>query len=119
PTVTAYDALDRATSITLPDGTATTLAYAIANDNHGVPRLRTNITDANGNVKRTYKDARELLTTVREHDGTRAIFTEYQHDGLEQLTRIPDDAGNVTRIGYDQLGRRSFRDNPDTRRTHP
>ena len=116
PTVTDYDVLDRATSITLPDGTSTTLAYAVADDNHGIPRLRTTVTDANGNVKRTYKDARELLTSVREHDGTHAIWTEYQHDGLEQLVRITDDAGNVTRVGYDLLGRRAFVDNPDTGR---
>ena len=43
--VTEYDAYDRPTKVTLPDGATTTTAYAIV-DHDGEPMLETRVTDA-------------------------------------------------------------------------
>ena len=47
PTVTVYDVLDRATSVTLPDNSTTTTAYTVDNGSHA---LVTTVTDALHNV---------------------------------------------------------------------
>lgn len=114
PTRTTYDALDRATSVTLPDGTVTSMTYTLAEDG-GRRRLSTLIRDANGNERQTLRDVRGLVTAVHEQGGS-PIVTRYAHDPLQRLTHITDDAGNVTTIEYDRLGRRTAIDNPDTGR---
>ena len=67
-----YDVLDRNTTTTIPDGTFTTIAYGFGPDRAGVPQFETVVTDANRNaglpgaMKRTYRDVRELITSVKE-----------------------------------------------------
>lgn len=51
PTVTVYDVLDRATSVTLPDNSTTTTAYTVDNSSHA---LVTTVTDALHNVQATH-----------------------------------------------------------------
>ena len=51
PTVTVYDVLDRATSVTLPDNSTTTTAYTVDNGSHA---LVTTVTDALHNVQATH-----------------------------------------------------------------
>ncbi len=85
------------------------MTYAIAEG-----RFRTATTDAEGNVRRTFRDVRELIRRVAEEEG---VVTTYAYDALRQITRVTDTAGNTTRIAYDLLGRRTVIDNPDAGRT--
>ena len=72
PTTMAYDVLDRNTRTTIPDGTFTTLAYGFGADRAGTLQFETTVRDANvnagqpGAVKFTYRDVRELITSVKE-----------------------------------------------------
>ena len=64
PTVTVYDVLDRATSVTLPDNSTTTTAYIVDNGSHA---LVTTVTDALQNVQATHTNGsgKTLKTTRR------------------------------------------------------
>ncbi len=125
PTVTDYDVLDRATKVTLPDGSFTTMSYGFGLDRSSANQFETVVTDANvtallkGAVKRTYRDARELITAVKEvnKSGIEVIWTSYAYDPLKQITQVVDDKLNTTNITYDNLGRRTVIENPDTGRT--
>src|SRR6267154_988245 len=127
PTVTDYDALDRVTRITIPDGSFTTMSYGFNPDRAGANQFETVVTDANvnallkGAVKRTYRDARELITAVKEvnKSGVETIWTSYAYDPLKQITQVVDDKLNTTTITYDNLGRRTVIENPDTGKTEP
>ncbi|HET6349831.1 MAG TPA: toxin TcdB middle/N-terminal domain-containing protein, partial [Candidatus Krumholzibacteria bacterium] len=61
PTITDFDVLDREVRITIPDDSTTTMAYSIAGE-----RFLTVTTDANGKVRRTFRDVRELIRRVEE-----------------------------------------------------
>jgi len=129
PTTTDYDVLDRATSTTLPDTTTTTMAYGFGNDAFGSQRFQTIVTDANGNARQSYRDVRELITSVVEENrpfGTNGLpsgsgkvqfATKYVYDPLKQIEQVIDYKGNITKIEYDHLGRRTVIDNPDTGKT--
>jgi RHS repeat-associated protein len=125
PTQTAYDILDRPTRITIPDGTFTTTTYGFGADRSGATQFEMVVTDANvnagqrGSVRRTYRDARELITAVKElnNAGGEVIWTSYAYDPLRQLTQVLDDKLNTTKVSYDNLGRRIVIENPDTGRT--
>jgi len=115
PTITAYDILDRATLVTAPDTTTTTIAYDFGADRFGQTRFRTTVTDANGVRKEMFRDVRTQTTTVNEfNNGGTAVFrTSYAYDPLRQITGVTDDQGNVTSVVYDLFGRRSAINNPD------
>jgi RHS repeat-associated protein len=125
PTTMTYDVLDRNTKTTIPDGTFTTIAYGFGPDRAGVQQFETVVTDANRNaglagaVKRTYRDVRELITSVKEFNngGAQTLWTSYVYDALKQITQVVDDKQNTTTVAYDNLGRRTVINNPDTGRT--
>jgi RHS repeat-associated protein len=117
PTTMTYDVLDRSTRTTIPDGTSTTIAYGFGADRLGLTQFEATTTDANGKVKQTYRDVRDLITSVKEFNRGSTIWTSYAHDALKQITRVVDDKQNATSITYDNLGRRTFIDNPDTGNT--
>ncbi|MGH9893505.1 MAG: SpvB/TcaC N-terminal domain-containing protein, partial [bacterium] len=125
PTTMTYDVLDRNTRTTIPDGSFTTLAYGFGADRAGTLQFETVVTDANvnallpGAVKRTYRNVRELITSVKELNkaGTETIWTSYAYDALKQIVQVMDDQQNTTAIAYDNFGRRTVIDNPDTGRT--
>ncbi len=122
PTRMAFDVLDRNTKITGPDNTSTETAYGFGTDRSGATRSETTVTDANGNKKTTYQDVRQLTTSVQEFNtlqngATQVIWTSYNYDPLGQIVEAKDDKNNVTRVAYDNLGRRTVVDSPDAGRT--
>ncbi|MCS7478059.1 RHS repeat domain-containing protein [Umezawaea endophytica] len=120
PTRMDHDVLDRPTRVTLPDDTASTVAYGFGPDRSGATQFETVNTDANGKQRRTYTDVRELTTAVKEFNpagGQPEIWTSYAYDQLGQITSAVDDRGNTTRAAYDNLGRRTLVDSPDSGKT--
>jgi len=122
PTRTAYDILDRFTSVTLPDNTVTTRSYGFGTDRSGATQFQQAVTDANGITKRSYRNVRELITSLQEFHtpaggSQQTIWTSYSYDALNQFVGIRDDHNNVSGAGYDNLGRRTSVDTPDSGRT--
>src|SRR5262249_17527433 len=119
PTRVSYDVLDRPTRVTEPDSTVTATAYGFGADRDGRTQFETTVTDANGVQAKTYQNVRDLITGVRELNlgGAQTVWTSYVYDALDQLTQVVDDRNNVTRIGYDNLGRRTTIDHPDSGKT--
>lgn len=112
--------LDRSINTTLPDGTATSIAYGFGTDRDGQRTFLTTVTDANHNRKQSYRDVRELITAVQEFNpkgNQPSLWTSYHYDALKQITDVIDAKNNITRVTYDQLGHRTSLDNPDTGRT--
>ena len=120
PTRLTFDIMDRTTVTVLPDGTRTTLAYGFGPDRSGTTQFETVSTDGNGKSKRTYADVRQLTTAVKEFNpagGQPVIWTSYRYDPLSQMTSVTDDRNNTTTAAYDNLGRRTVLDSPDSGRT--
>jgi len=122
PTVTEYDVLDRVVKTTIPDGTFTTIRYGFGADRAGTTQFETEVRDANvnaslkGAIKTTYRDVRDLITSVKElnKSGSETIWTSYTYDPLKQIVEVKDHQGNLTKVSYDNFGRRTGIDNPDT-----
>jgi RHS repeat-associated protein len=104
-----YDVLGRTTKTTLPDGAFTTTGFGFEGK-----LFRTLVTDPERKVKKTLKDVRGSIHAVHEKLGDNWIKTRYTYDPLGQIEFVIDAAGNTTRVEYDQLGRRTLIDNPDT-----
>lgn len=117
PTRTDFDVLDRPLVVTLPDATRTAMAYGFGADRAGLTQFETTVTDANGLRKQTYRDVRSLITSVKEFNQGGTIWTSYAYDPLKQIVQVVDDKNNLTRVAYDNLGRRTVIDNPDTGKT--
>jgi RHS repeat-associated protein len=122
PTKSSYDVLDRVTKTTFPDNTTTTNAYDFGTDRSGITQFQQTVTDANGHQKLYYRDVREQLVSLKElhtpAGGTQqTVWTSYGYDQLGQLITTTDNSNNVTRQTFDNLGRRTVVDNPDTGKT--
>jgi len=100
----AYDAAGRLTTVTDPDGSATTTSY---ND------WSTTVTDALGHKTTRTSDAYGRLLKVEEYNGAEVYTTTYAYDSLNNLTKLTDAKGNVTTIAYDQLSRKLSMTDPD------
>ncbi|MFF0206179.1 SpvB/TcaC N-terminal domain-containing protein [Streptomyces sp. NPDC005017] len=116
PTKESFDVLDRSVKTVQPDGVITTTGYGFGKDRTDTTRFQQSVTDGNGKERRTYTDVRGVLTSVREFNNSSSIWTSYTHDPLGQVTTITDDKNNVTRAGYDVLGRRVSFESPDAGR---
>lgn len=120
PTRTSFDVLDRSTRSELPDGTFSTTRYGFGADRAGTTQFETVTTDANGKQRKAFENVRRLMTSVQELNpagGQPVIWTSYAHDPLDQIVKVVDDRGNTTTSSYDNLGRRTVIDNPDSGRT--
>ena len=105
PTVTVYDVLDRATSVTLPDNSTTTTAYTVDNGSHA---LVTTVTDALHNVQATHTNGSgKTLKTIQKSGPDGDITTSFEYDGIQRLVRVTDTEGNVTTSVYDMGDRRT------------
>jgi RHS repeat-associated protein len=120
PTRTSYDVVDRSTRVTLPNNTTSTTAYGFGPDRAGTTQFETTVTDANGNTQRTYTDVRQRTTAVKQANpagGQPVIWTSYGYDPLDELTKVIDDHNNITTSTFDNFGRRTVINSPDTGRT--
>ncbi|MDX2564918.1 SpvB/TcaC N-terminal domain-containing protein [Streptomyces sp. TX20-6-3] len=117
PTRDTFDVLDRSVRTVQPDGVTTSTRYGFGQDRDGATRFERTATDGNGKERRTYTDVRGATTSVKEFNGSSAIWTSYTYDPSGQVTTITDDQNNVTRAGYDALGRRVSFDSPDAGRS--
>ncbi len=114
PTQFTFDILDRPTSITLPDGTTTTTSYGFGPDRSGTTQFMTTATDAKGHKKVTFRDAREQMTASESFHNGQPVWTSYAYDPLKQLVQVTDDHGKVTTQAFDNLGRLTSIDSPDS-----
>ncbi|MCI5180784.1 MAG: sugar-binding protein, partial [Candidatus Electrothrix sp. AW3_4] len=113
PTRTRHDVLDRVLQTTIPDDTSTIFAYGFGQDRDGATRFHTRVTDAKDNSKETFKDVGEHITAVKEFNKGETIWTSYAYDPLGQIVQVRDDKDNLTKVGYDLMGRRTRIDSPD------
>jgi len=110
PTVTVYDVLDRATSVTLPDNSTTTTAYTVDNGSHA---LVTTVTDALHNVQATHTNGSgKTVKTIQKSGPDGEITTSFEYDGIQRLVRVTDTEGNVTTSTYDMGDRRTDVNHP-------
>ena len=110
PTVTVYDALDRAMKVTLPDNSTTQTEYST---DAGSNPLKTLVTDALGNRQATYTDGSGKTVKTEQlsgPDGT--ISTSFEYDGIDRLVKVTDTEGNVTTSVYDMGDRRTKVNHP-------
>ncbi|MEU8632364.1 SpvB/TcaC N-terminal domain-containing protein [Amycolatopsis sp. NPDC048633] len=117
PTRLGYDVLDRTTRTVIPDGSESATAFGFGPDRSGTTRFETVSTDANGKQRRSYSDTRELTTAVKEANpagGQPVIWTSYGYDAMGQITSVADDRGNATKAAYDNFGRRTVVESPDS-----
>ena len=107
-----YDQLDRLKTTTNPDGSSSSLSYALA------PATSANILDVTATAEhgkqQTYSlDADGQLTARTKWDGTRPVRTTYTRDVLGRITGVTDPKLNQWTYTYDQLGRRTQVKDPD------
>ena len=116
PKVTTYDVLDRTLVTTDPDGTQWSQSFGFGQDNAGNPRLLTSVQDPNGVHRFVYRDVRSLpmAEQQRSDGGLQVIWTSYAYNAMMELTDVVDDHGNVTLAAYDNLGRRTAIQSPDS-----
>jgi len=113
PTRTTYDVLDRKLITTLPDGSATTMAYDLSEPpTGGALAFYTATTDALGNKTEVYNDirGRNLATTAYGPDGP--ITTSFSYNAIAEMVAVTDAAGNTTTFTHDMLGRQTHIDHP-------
>src|SRR5262249_53337790 len=67
PTRTEFDVVNRPTRVTMPDPTLIIQSsFGFGADRDGKLQFATTVTDENGVQKQTYRDVRELTTSVKE-----------------------------------------------------
>ncbi len=114
PTRLLYDDLGRMIETVEPDGSLTRVAYGFGTPaGAAVRRFQTTTWDAEGRAKAAYKDASDRVVAVEERIEGRTPTTQYEYSPVGDLLRVVDAAGNVTRLEYDLLGRRTRLANPD------
>jgi len=117
-----YDALDRLTRVAFPDGTVTSYYRDFGAERFGTRQFQEYVTDPKGRVKVYYHNVRDQLVSLKEYHtptgGTaQTIWTNYTYDPLGELITVRDYNSNYTRQTFDNLGRRTVVDNPDTGKT--
>jgi RHS repeat-associated protein len=102
----AFDALDRPTSITMPDNSRKTMAYGFATDPIGIRRFQERMTDALGFTETTLTDERGREEVYLREADTITIQTIFNYNALGELLSVTDAGGFKTTHEYDWLGRK-------------
>jgi RHS repeat-associated protein len=71
------------------------------------------VTDSEGNVKKSYRDAYGRTVTITEVTSGENYNTHYNYDILGNLTNVTDNSNNSTVMAYDSLGRKTSMTDPD------
>lgn len=98
-TLQEFDPAGRKTKVTHPDGSITTFHYDAANNLIRVKDGRN--TGKDFDFQYTYD---ELNRKIKVEDASGAITT-FTYDALDNVISFTDQNGNITRYGYDELGR--------------
>ena len=109
---TEYDAYDRPTKVTLPDGATTTTAYAIV-DHDGEPMLETRVTDALGRHAESYTDEKGRNRETVQHAASGDVRVKYGYDAVGQVLTVHHPNGKTTAYQYDLLGHKLRVNHPD------
>jgi RHS repeat-associated protein len=121
-TTTEYDLLDRTTKtieppqIDLPGPRVTTTRYDFGQVNGAGPQLfRSTEVDPAQHSTTYYSNVRGIEIASIDTPATNdpALLTQFQSDGMGQLTKVIDSAGNQTTNTYDWMGRRTSTNTPD------
>jgi YD repeat-containing protein len=107
-TYTAYDAFDRPTEVTTPDGTETGYAYQNTLWD-GLVYVQTTVTDGNGHSTSTLSDAWGRTARVIPPTGPEVVYTYNESDILTTTVR----AGATISLTYDFAGRKTEMHDPD------
>ena len=108
----SYDKLDRLVRTTNPDGTFSSIGYALGWPN-STEMMSTVSTDETGHQVFEPRDAHgNRMKRVRVKAGG-YVPTEYRRDGLGRIVTVIDPLGNQWAYGYDGLGRRVRVNDPD------
>jgi len=99
-----YDGLARLTRTTNPDGSTMTRQYL---------GRKTCIVDEGGHRTCQTVDGLGRLVLVEEENGAEVYRTTYSYDPLNNLLQTTDNAGNVSTMSYDTLGRKVAMHDPD------
>lgn len=113
PTTTTYDVVDRALTVTMPDGAVTQTAYGFDGDRSQVTQFSTVITDANGKVAEQFTNVRGLVTASKDHSGNGDVWTSFTYNAMNEQLSAVDDIGATTVSQYDMLGRKISVHHPD------
>lgn len=118
PSKTAYDVLDRTTTVTLPDAAVSSMIYGFGNDRDGALQFSTKAIDANGIWKESYTNVRGLTKAVQEQYSQGSnVWTSYNYNAISELMEVKDDQNNEIKSTYDWLGRRTQVIHPDAGKT--
>ena len=98
-----YDAIGRVTKATSPDGNGGTAILQTAYNG-----LETVVTNALGQVKKSYRNATGQPERVEDAQGQTVLYT---YDALGQLTQT-NAAGSITQLSYDIRGRKTSMQDP-------
>jgi len=96
-----YDAINRVTATTSPDGSVSSIAY------YGLTTVSTN---AKNQVRVEVKNTQGQLLSVTDANSQ---TINYQYDAYGNLTSTIDPLGNTTTLSYDKRGRKIAMNDPD------
>jgi uncharacterized protein RhaS with RHS repeats len=95
-TTYTYDALDRLVKTTNPDGTVTTLSYALAPAASDV--MQVTATDETSHQQVYTLDAHGKMTKRIKLKGTVPVLTEYRRVGLGRIVRMVGSAPSFSNV---------------------
>jgi len=108
PAITTYDVLDRPLITTLPDGTRTTMSYALSGGYQ-----KTTVIDMLTNKQESFTNGSGKTVKTNQYlDKDSVLTTLFHYDAISQLDTVTDAMGKQTISAYDMAGRR-------TQVTHP
>lgn len=113
PTLTTYDVLNRAVTVTLPDGAVTKTEFGFDNDRDNKQQFSVKTTDANGKQTEQCTDVRGRVTSIKSFTSGNPVWTSFKYNAINEQTEATDDLKNTIFSVYDNLGRRTMRKHPD------